>query len=231
MGSIGGFVICHLGCEFAGFGAQLFSILSIRVMLCRGLGVFGGSFTSVLQHGGQTLHCINWGATLHHVYDNKEQLCHIYNIREQLGNVWGVEFYHLGVQLCSILGAESHPVYNIRIQCCTFYTTGVQLCLRYVRFVVFRISGNNCGAVAVEYLPPGCEVQDLGYKFAVLLVSVCHFARDLRGSFTSDLQLCAAALCCVRYWGATSHHKHYIKEQLYCIWNIREQLDKAGMQL
>lgn len=47
--------------------------------------------------------------------------------------VWVDEVCHLGVQLCSIWGAVSHPVYNIRIQCCTFYSTGVQLYLRYVR--------------------------------------------------------------------------------------------------
>lgn len=56
-----------LGCEFAGFGAQLFSVFSIEVTLCRGLGVFGGSFTSDLQLWGPALHCMHWGATLHHI--------------------------------------------------------------------------------------------------------------------------------------------------------------------
>lgn len=40
-------------------------------------------------------------------------------------------------------------------------------------------------------------MQDLGCHFAILVVSVCHFATDLRGSFTSHLQHWGAALCCV----------------------------------
>lgn len=71
-------LFCHLGCEFAGFGAQLFSVFSARVNLCRGLGVFGGgTFTSDLQPWDPTLHCMNWGAALHHGHDHQEQLCHI----------------------------------------------------------------------------------------------------------------------------------------------------------
>lgn len=74
-------------------------------------------------------------------------------------------------------------------------------------------------------------MQDLGCKFPILLVSVCHFTRDLRGSLTSGLQHWGAALCCVKYWGAILHRKYHIKKHLCCIWNIKEQLDKAEMQL
>lgn len=87
----------------------------------------------------QGLLCGVWGATLHLIY----------NTREQLGNwtrfvisgcslvVFGAQFCSIlstkmqlsssRVQLCSIWEAAPHPMYNIGVYLCTIYTIGVQL--------------------------------------------------------------------------------------------------------